>query len=129
MTPKDFLRCVRDSNRRVVETQDRAESICDLMNTIKRRCVSDDKWVAMSLSVGKLLDALGSQICQMVNIKLTAIDSINALDNERQKEALELYYLDGMTWEQVAEKMELSERHVKRLAKTAMQYIKVPENC
>jgi DNA-directed RNA polymerase specialized sigma24 family protein len=49
------------------------------------------------------------------------------VEEARLREVLELYYLDGYTWEQVAETMDMSDRHVKRLHGIALLRVKVPK--
>jgi DNA-directed RNA polymerase specialized sigma subunit len=63
----------------------------------------------------------------MVRWKLAAIDAIDAVEEARLREVLELYYIDGFTWEQVAQRMELDPRWVFRLHGKALLRVKVPE--
>ncbi|MBQ1805527.1 MAG: RNA polymerase subunit sigma-70, partial [Oscillospiraceae bacterium] len=60
-----------------------------------------------------------------VRWKHAAMDAIDRVDDARQREVLELYYLDGYTWEQVAHRMELDPRWVFRLHGKALLRVKV----
>ena len=127
MTSKDFLQHVRLSGRSVIQTQERIDKMSQLLKVAETYSSGGTKWAQTQNRIEELEWVMSSQIVKMVNLKLAAIDAIKSVDSERQKEALELYYLDGLTWEQVAEKMELSDRHVKRLRDAALEKIRVPE--
>ena len=64
---------------------------------------------------------------EMVRWKLAAIDAIRAVEEPRLSEVLELYYIDGMTWDKVAQRMGLDQRWVYRLHGRALMCVKVPE--
>ena len=49
------------------------------------------------------------------------------MEEARLREVLELYYIDGFTWEQVAQRMELDPRWVFRLHGKALLRVKVPD--
>ena len=49
------------------------------------------------------------------------------MEEARLREVLELYYIDGFTWEQVAQRMELDVRTVYRLHGRALLMVRVPE--
>ena len=64
----------------------------------------------------------------MVRWKLMAIDAIRAVEEPRLAELLELYYIDGLTWERVAERMGFVDvRWVYVLHGRALRLVKVPE--
>ena len=64
---------------------------------------------------------------ELVRWKLAAIDAIRAVEEPRLSEVLELYYIDGLTWEQVAQRMGLDVRWVYRLHGMALMMVTVPE--
>ena len=47
--------------------------------------------------------------------------AINKMDNHNCRTVLELYYLNGWRWDEVARKMNFSERHVYRLHSEALR--------
>ena len=53
--------------------------------------------------------------------------AIRAVEEPRLSEVLELYYIDGLTWEDVANRMGLDLRWVYRLHGRALMCVKVPE--
>lgn len=132
MTAKDFLRQVRMVDRRVDELSERLDRIrakleAGRMSTITgmpRGGASD--WTATADRLIELELRVNAQIREMVRRKLEAIDAINAVEEDRLREVLELYYIDGFTWDQVAERMELDKRWVFRLHGRALLKIIVP---
>ena len=48
-------------------------------------------------------------------------NSINKLENNQYRELLTLYYIKGLTWEEVAEKMDLDIRWIRTLHGKALQ--------
>lgn len=132
MTAKEFLRRARNVDRRVDELSERLGRIrakleAGRMSTITgmpRGGASD--WTATADRLIELELRVNAQIREMVRRKLEAIDAINAVEEDRLREVLELYYIDGFTWDQVAERMELDKRWVFRLHGRALLKIIVP---
>ena len=50
-------------------------------------------------------------------------NAIEALEDERQRNVMRLYYLNGLTWEQVAERMHYSREWVCRLHRKAIKEV------
>ena len=83
-----------------------------------------------TLTVDRLIElerVLNDQTRELVRWKLAAVDAIRAVDEPRLAALLELYYIDGFTWEQVAQRMKLDIRWVYRLHGRALLLVKVPE--
>jgi DNA-directed RNA polymerase specialized sigma24 family protein len=84
-------------------------------------------WTETADRLIELEQRVNAQIREMVRWKLAAIDAIRAVEDPRLAEVLELYYIDGFTWEQVAERMGLDPRWVFRLHGRALLMVRVPE--
>ena len=54
------------------------------------------------------------------------VATINALENEDEKFILLHRYVNHMTWEDIGLELLMSERHVRRFSKTALEHIIVP---
>ena len=133
MTAKEFLRRARSVDRRVDEATERVKRIqarleagrMSSLTGMPRGGVSD--WTETADRLIELEQRVNAQVREMVRWKLAAIDAIRAIEEPRLAEVLELYYIDGLTWEQVAQRMELDQRWVYRLHGKALLKVKVPE--
>ena len=85
-------------------------------------------WTVTADRLIELERRINERTRELVRLKLAAIDAIRAVEEPRLAELLELYYIDGMTWEQVAERMGYQDvRWVYELHGRALQRVKVPE--
>ena len=133
MTAKEFLRTARDADRRIDEAMERLERMrakleagrMSNLTGMPRGGAVD--WTETADRVIELEKRVNSRIREMVRQKQAAMDAIDQVEEARLREVLELYYLDGYTWEQVAEQMDMSDRHVKRLHGIALLRVKVPK--
>lgn len=133
MTAKEFLRQARDADRRIDEAMERLERMrakleagrMSNLTGMPRGGAVD--WTETADRVIELEKRVNARIREMVRQKQAAMDAIDRVEEARLREVLELYYLDGYTWEQVAEQMGMSDRHVKRLHGVALLRVKVPE--
>lgn len=134
MTAKEFLRRARSVDRRVDEATERVERLRERLEagrmsrlTGMPRGGSGD-WTQTADRLIELEQAVNSRTRELVRWKLAAIDAIRAVEEPRLAEVLELYYIDGFTWEQVAERMALDLRWVYRLHGKALTMVRVPED-
>ena len=133
MTAKEFLRRARDVDRRVAEALERVERLrarieAGRMSSITgmpRGGVQD--WTQTVDRLIELEQRVNADTRELVRWKLLAIDAIRAVEEPRLAEVLELYYIDGLRWEDVAKRMELDQRWVFRLHGKALLLVKVPE--
>ena len=133
MTAKEFLRRARSVDRRVDEATERVERLRERLEagrmsrlTGMPRGGSGD-WTQTADRLIELEQAVNQRTRELVRWKLAAIDSIRQVEEPRLAEVLELYYIDGFTWEQVAERMGLDLRWVYRLHGRALTMVRVPE--
>lgn len=134
MTAKEFLRQARDADRRIDEAMERLERMrakleagrMSNLTGMPRGGAVD--WTETADRVIELERRVNARIREMVRQKQAAMDAIDRVEEARLREVLELYYIDGYTWEQVAEQMDMSDRHVKRLHGIALLRVKVPED-
>ena len=133
MTAKEFLRLARGADRRIDRATERVERLrarleagrLSQLTGMPRGGSSD--WTETADKLIELEQIVNARVREMCKVKRLAMEAIEAVEEMRYREVLELYYLDGYTWEQVAEQMEMSDRHVKRLHGKALLRIKVPE--
>ena len=86
-----------------------------------------EDWTATADKLIELERRVNARIRDLCALKHAAMDAIDRVEDARQREVLELYYIDGYKWEQVAERMGLDDRQVFRLHGRALQRIEVPE--
>ena len=133
MTAKEFLRRARAVDRRVDEATERAERVRARLEAGRMSVITGlprgggADWTETADRLIELERVVNARTRELVRWKLAAIDAIRAIEEPRLAEVLELYYIDGFTWEQVAERMGLDLRWVYRLHGRALQRIKVPE--
>ena len=133
MTAKDFLRKARTIDRRVDELTERVERIRARLESGRMSQITgmprggSADWTATADSLIMLERRVNARIREMVWLKQAAQDAIDAVEEDRLREVLELYYIDGFTWVQVAQRMGLDQRYVYRLHGKALLRVKVPE--
>ena len=133
MTAKEFLRRAREVDRRVDEATERVERIRAKLESGRMSSVTGmprgggADWTATAVRLIELERRVNEQTRELVRWKLAAIDAIRGVEEPRLAEVLELYYVDGLTWEDVAKRMGLDVRWVYRLHGRALLCVKVPE--
>lgn len=133
MTAKEFLRLARGADRRIDKAQERVERLRARLEAGRLNVITGmprgggADWTETADTLIELERVVNARIREMCKVKRLAMEAIEAVEEMRYREVLELYYLDGFTWEKVAETMEMSDRHVKRLHGMALLRIKVPE--
>lgn len=132
MTAKEFLRRARSVDRRVDEATERVERIRAKLEAGRMSSVTgmprggSSDWTQTADRLIELEQRVNAQVRDMVRWKLAAIDAIRSVGEPRLAEVLELYYIDGLTWEQVAQRMGLDQRWVYRLHGKALLLVRVP---
>ena len=133
MTAKEFLRMARGADRRIDRAQERVERLRARLEAGRMSQITGmprgggSDWTITADRLIELEKDVNARIRDMCRMKRLAMDAIDAVEEMRLREVLELYYLDGYTWEKVAEAMEMSDRHVQRLHGLALLRVRVPE--
>lgn len=73
----------------------------------------------------ELRDELAEELRRQLAIRREIEEAIRALEDERLRELLRLRYLEGLTWERVAENMDYSYVQTNRLHKKAVSELKI----
>ena len=132
MTAKDFLRRARNVDRRVDEATERVDRLRAKLEAGRMSKITgmprggSEDWTATADKLIELEQRVNARIRELVRVKHLAMDAIDRVDEARLREVLELYYIDGFSWEQVAQRMELDVRQVFRLHGRGLQRIVVP---
>ena len=133
MIAKEFLRRAREVDRWVDEAQERVERIRARLEAGRMSSQTGmprgggADWTETADRLIELERVVNARTRELVRWKLAAIDAIRAVEEPRLAEVLELYYIDGLTWGDVAKRMGLDQRWVYRLHGRALLMLKVPE--
>lgn len=133
MTAKEFLRRARSVDRRVDEATERVDRLRAKLEAGRMSKITgmprggSEDWTATADKLIELEKRVNARIRELCALKHAAMDAIDRVEDARLREVLELYYLDGYTWDRVAERMELDVRQVFRLHGRGLQRIIVPE--
>lgn len=133
MTAKEFLRLARGADRRIDRATERVERLrarleagrLNQLTGMPRGGNSD--WTETADKLIELEQVVNARVREMCEVKRLAMEAIEGVEEMRYREVLELYYLDGLTWDKVAETMQLDRRWVTRLHGKALMKVKVPE--
>ena len=132
MTAKEFLRRAREVDRRVDEAQERVDRVrarleagrMNRLTGMPRGGGAD--WTETADKLIELEQRVNARTRELVRWKLAAIDAIDAVEEARLREVLELYYVDGYSWARVAERMGITERWALILHGKALMRVRVP---
>jgi len=134
MTAKQFLQEVRRMDRRIDARQERLDRIRERLEAGRRSSVTGmprggrSDWADTADRLIDLERRVNGAIREMCRMKRLAAEAIGRIEDSRLRDVLEYYYIDGMTWEQVAEAMGYSDpRFVFRLHGRALLAFVVPE--
>lgn len=133
MTAKEFLRRARGVDRRVDEAQERVDRLRAKLEAGRLSRVTGmprgggADWTETADRLIELERVVNARTREWVRWKLAAIDAIRDVEEPRLSEVLELYYIDGLTWEQVAQRMGITERWALILHGRALMQVKVPK--
>jgi hypothetical protein len=133
LTAKEFLRRARSVDRRVDEAQERVKRLRARLEAGRMSSVTGmprgggSDWTETADRLIELEQVVNQRTRELVRWKLAAIDAIRAVEEPRLAEVLELYYIDGLTWEQVAQRMGFKDvRWVYELHGRALKWVTVP---
>lgn len=133
MTAKEFLRRARTIDRRIDEATERAERLRARLEAGRMSSVTgmprggSSDWTATVDKLIELEQRVNARVREMCRLKRLAQEAIDQVEEARLREVLELYYIDGFSWQQVADRMGLDVRWVYRLHGRALLRVKVPE--
>ena len=133
MTAKEFLRQARGMDRRIDKATERVERLRARLEAGRLNQLTgmprggNADWTETADALIELEKDVNARVREMCRIKRMAMEAIAAVDEARYREVLELYYLDGFTWEQVSKVMSYDVRQVYRLHGKALLRIKVPK--
>ena len=133
MTAKEFLRRARSIDRRVDEATERVERIRAKLEAGRMSSLTGmprgggADWTETADRLIELERVVNQRTRELVRWKLAALEAIRAVSDPRWAEVLELYYIDGYTWEKIAEIVCKDVRTVHRWHGEGLLMVKVPK--
>lgn len=131
MNVEEWLLSIRSSDREIRELQHEYRRAVERATNITAEPMSDRvMYSPRNSSEEKFVEAAGyaelirQKINESEHLICEAFKLINSLGNAKHRMILRMYYLDGMTWEEVAEKMDMSTRYVSgKLKRQALEML------
>lgn len=133
MTKKDFLRRYLEADDSIQTKLDQIVKLRQLA-TKSTSVLSEDKVRSsgntdkLGLIVSKIVDLeneVQQEICELNGIKAQVRRAIDSVSNENMRNILELRYINGMKWEQIAIQTSYDYSWVLRLHGQALQKVKI----
>lgn len=126
----EWLRYIRREQLIAVAMQDEMETLSSMVlraqDTTSQHVSSSPDMDAVAKAAYDLIelnDELAAQLAALRDIRRDAHDRIMRLDDARYSTVLVLYYVDGNTWQQVADKAHYEVETVMRIRTEALPYV------
>lgn len=138
MTAKEYLKSIRHLDKQIdakLEQASRLRARAERMTTTFSPTKGFGRMVGGSTadSIDKLIDLereINAMVDELVDEKRAVIAAIQAMPDERYARILELRYLNGYSWDQIAALMPRYERRqIFRLHGLALQNFEIPPKC
>lgn len=132
MTAKEYLQQYRNSDREINSKLDQIRRLRELA-TKTTSTLNPDKVQTSSVNkteiiVAKIVDLereIDAEIDKLCHIRREVQVSIKMIDEAAYRNVLELRYIQGLSWEQIAVNLNYTYRHVTRLHGEALQKVKM----
>lgn len=135
MTAKEYLMQARHLNALIESNIKELEHWRDLSGRISGSCFEprynpnrniEPPFVRCLGKITELEQDINDEIDRLVDLKSEITAAIEQLGNAEEKLVLKYRYFSCMTWEQICEKLCMSERTVRRVHGQALQHFIVP---
>jgi len=132
MSAKAYMERVLNAQRRIVHMEEQAAHYRDMATGVGSSCsfaaVRGSGFAESSIekNVNALLlisDEIGQEIERLRTYMSEVKEMLFHLPDPRERELLEMRYLNGMKWGEISLQMLLDERHVRRLHEKALQHV------
>lgn len=127
MTVKEYLSQIYYIRLKIERLQDRRDNIRERMIGLSSPGLSDRVQTSPEDKMARLmtkLDGLDRKIAQQIEKEQRLVEQIQSqidqLPAPKQRELLSLYYVSGLKWEEVADRMKYTEPRIYQLRKEAL---------
>ena len=118
---RDIDRLILERSRWMARATRMVPTLSDMPRGGGERRRSED----IILRIAEIENEIDRKIDALLDQRAAVVEAITAVGDRQLREVLELRYLDGATFEEIAEEMVLSVRHVLRLHGAALEKISV----
>ena len=118
---RDIDRLILERSRWMARATRMVPTLSDMPRGGGERRSSED----IILRIAEIENEIDRKIDALLDQRAAVVEAITAVGDRQLREVLELRYLDGATFEEIAEEMGLSVRHVLRLLGAALEKISV----
>lgn len=118
---RDIDRLILERSRWMARATRMVPTLSDMPRGGGERRSSED----IILRIAEIENEIDRKIDALLDQRAAVVEAITAVGDRQLREVLELRYLDGATFEEIAEEMGLSVRHVLRLHGAALEKIPV----
>ena len=121
MNAKEFLKEIRNIDRQIDRETEQAERIRAHLEAGQHAARLGSArggrhdWTDTADKLMQLEQRINARVRAMADMKQTALDMIDSVDDKLCREVLFDYYINGRTWEKVAERMDYDIRWIYRL--------------
>ncbi len=132
MTKKEFLNQYLNAQKEIGIKLDQIAKLRELSTKItqtltpdKVKSNSDNR---LESSVSKIVDMereIGASLDKLEKVRLQVENAISSMKNENLRRILEMHYINGYSFEQIAVKEHYSYRHATRLHGIALQQLQI----
>ncbi len=136
MTTKDYLLQVQRLEYKIKRMKQRSEEYERLSHSISSPCYDREpvsgtrnleapfvKWIMKKCDLDREIEALEEKL---LNLKGEIMLTIETLDNEDFKNVLVMHYINGLVWEDIADKLYVCRATVFNWHKQALERLKIP---
>lgn len=116
---RDIDRLVLERSQWMARATRMVPTLSDMPRGGGKRRSSED----IILRIAEIENEIDRKIDALLDQRAAVVEAITAVGDRQLREVLELRYLDGATFEEIAEEMGLSVRHVLRLHGAALEKI------
>lgn len=133
MTPKEFLSQAWYIDKRIERKIEERERLWTKLAAGRGTNLSGMPrgghydWTDSVVAMTALTESINKEIMELCRVKRQVNEAIEAVEEIRYRQVLELRYRHYMGWDAIAEEMGFAVRHIHRLHGKALQMVKVPD--
>lgn len=137
MTPKEYLKQTDGLNQHIRLLVSEVEELRMLSTSVSAVRYDTEKvnngtknteapFVRCLIKIATLEEKINASVDRLVELKMKISDAIDTLESVDERILLRARYVNGKSWEEIANQMKFSVRSVHRIHASALQHFDVP---